>query len=88
MSIQKIKGAVDALRSYGADGLADAVAELCVFDEEQERALFEVGHTPPNGVYWSAEFNKYMTSFDHLRCIEYNGMLRGWLDCAKSRASR
>lgn len=86
MSIQKLKYAAEALRSYGADGLADAVEEACLYDEAKELELFAA---------WASTdiWLKYKDPvfFQESGLFEDPDMHQAWIvwkACAKSRISR
>lgn len=42
------------------------------------REEFEAAMPKPEGVYWYEDYGRYMTTSDHLKCIDYNGKWEGW----------
>ena len=48
------------------------------------REEFEAAMPKPEGVYWYEDYERYMTTFNQLKCIDYNGKWEGW--CESRRA--
>lgn len=47
-------------------------------DTNKMREQFEAKFGRPHGVYWHPPFSRYMTTSNHVACVEHQGRWEGW----------